>query len=274
MSDVGPGADSMEEPARRGAGGRLRLIGILAVVLIPVVLFGVEMGRRLTTLNDLRADQPATRKRAAWRAAETPFSAAMTVIRARLDEGEPDANVREAFVYALGRGGDADDSNRLETIATTDPHGYVRQAAWLALARLNAGETRALATRFEASDEWDRLARDQALLMIGDTTRVESLLTLAESGSEDQRVVASRALLKGLYPLLDACGQWPIDADTVEGRPLAPETIAELRNRVNLIDLAAIEVDTAPQIERGAGVRRLVSRLDNARERVRRLLFK
>lgn len=256
---------------RRRAARWIVLVGGLLGLAVP---FGLELGRRLTLLSALRAESPAERKQAAWRAAETPFRAAMTVVRSRLTEGEPDAGVREALVYALGRGGDATDAQRLEDIAANDPHGYVRQSAWLALARLDGDAARAFAREVDPRDAWDQLGRNQALLMLGDTNAIRPLLDIAADGSGDQRVVATRALAKWLYPLLDAAGYWPLDLAAPEGGAFSAAEVAQLRIRVDEADIAAISADNAAHLDNGLRVRRLVSRLDNARDRVRGMLFR
>ena len=61
---------------------------------------------------------------------------------------------------------------------------------------------------------------------------------------------------------------WP-----VEGAALEPATVALLRERAYGLDLDVLAADTRPQIDAGERLRRLVTKLDRARDRVSGWLF-
>ena len=189
---------------------RAGLAGIALIVVVAAWFAPAQFHRR-AVVADLTAEDPGIRRAAAWEVAERPFPAGLAAVRRALDGPERDAAAREALVYALGRSGQPEDAARLARIATGADGGYVRQAAWLALSRVSPEEARRAARAASPMDAWDRLGRSQALLLLGEVDGVDALLRLAVEGDADQRVVAARALTKGLRPLLDAAGRWPLD---------------------------------------------------------------
>jgi hypothetical protein len=133
-----------EEVATRQPGPRRVSVVAVAVVVVaiaawPVVRGGAEAATRTQLARQLADPDPQQRKRGAWRIADPQTPAWPR--QALLDRlaAEPVADVRESLVYALGmRGaGDADAVAAVRGVVVGDADGYVRQAAWLALARVD-----------------------------------------------------------------------------------------------------------------------------------------
>jgi len=216
------------------------------------------------------------RKQAAWRVAEERTGVeASLAIRPRLETGdELDPDVREAYVYALGRVGAAGFADTVETVARTDESGYVRAAAWLALARIDADRFRQLfASQAAPEDPWDQIGLAQGWAEHGDYRGLDELLHWAEHGDHSQRVVAARALLNSVAPVLEAVGRWPLEADPQPGEPWPAELVAEVDRRARGLNLESLATEVRSRFEATKRVRRNVSRLTGARERLAQLLF-
>jgi len=216
------------------------------------------------------------RKQAAWRVAEERAGVeASLAIRPRLETGEePDPDVREAYVYALGRVGAAGFAETVETLARTDESGYVRAAAWLALARIDADRFRQLvAAQPTPDDPWDRIGVAQGWAEHGDYRGLDELLHWAVHGDHSQRVVAGRALYSSLAPVLEAVGRWPLDADPQPGEPWPAELLTQVAVRATGLELESLAREVWSRFEATKRVRRNVRRLTGARERLAQLLF-
>lgn len=224
----------------------------------------------------LRSSQDETRKLGAWVVARQDAPAALQFIAQTLnDRSETDAAVRESFVYALGRAGDARHSDSVAEVVRYDPDAYVRQAAWVAAARLDAARFRNLAAEITPRpDPWDQLGRACAWLEIGDLRGLETLLDAALADDEQQRRVAGMALYRGVAPLLEAAGHWPIQYVVHEGQPWPPDVVAEVRRRAAALDLDALASDTRRHVAKAALVRRNVWRLHHTRDRLAAYLFR
>ena len=296
MVPPSPGAEprfllpaSPEQPrfARRGATARSVRLRALALAL-ALVGGGYAAWRlapwspavwrrqRLALRAQIESPQPQERKAAAWTAIELrdPFVEVLMVDG--LYGREPSPDVREAYVYSLGRMGDPTHLNAVRFALQYDDSGYVRAAAWLSAARLLPAAFRALAlTQANPDSTWDRLGVAQGFLTLGDPRGLDDLLALAAAPDAQQRWVASNALEKGLYPLLDAAGAWPLEADPqarVNGTwPL--ELTTEVRRRMARLDLAAIAGDTLERVDRLAPLRRSVGKINRARETIAATLF-
>jgi HEAT repeat protein len=252
--------------------------------LVPaaVLLAGLAWGGSLwwehrrvaSVLELLRSSDANLRKTGAMFVAEEKIPAGLELIEQRLAQhAEPDANTRESFVYTLGRHAQPAAFDTIAEMVRTDPDPYVRQAAWLAAVRLDPPRFRQLAADVPPRDErWDRIGLACAWLEAGDVRGVNELLSAAESGDETQRRVASLALLRGVAPLLDTVGRWPLQFVMHEGQLWPPELVALVRERCAGLDLAAILADTRPHLARTAAVRRNVARLTTSRERIARFL--
>jgi hypothetical protein len=257
----------------------LVVVAVTIVVGVPLLLilltsrsapFDAELVRLLN------AGSTEQRKQAAWRVAEERAGVeASLAIRPRLETGEePDPDVREAYVYVLGRVGAAGFTDTVETVARTDESGYVRAAAWLALARLDADCFRQLvALQAAPEDPWDQIGVAQGWAEHGDYRGLSELLHWAGQGDHSQRVVAGRALLNSVAPLLEAVGRWPLDAEVQPGEPWSPELISEVARRIQGLELESLAREVWKRFEATRHVRRNVARLTGARERLARLLF-
>jgi hypothetical protein len=222
----------------------------------------------------LESTDPQARKEAAWRLIERPDPLMVTRLVRGLMGAEPSPDVREAYVYTLGRLGDSRNFPAIESAIDSDPSGYVRAAAWLAAARADPQHFRTLvATRAPPEHPWDRIGVAQGRLCLGDTSAVEKLLHWAVSGDDSQRNVASRALFKWLRPLLDAVGRWPVGASVGQAQTWPPALIEEVAARCATLDLQAIAEDTRPHLAQAERVRRSVKRITHAREGLVHLLF-
>lgn len=263
-------------------------MGLLALSL--VMILGLPLGwtwfRGRTdraALVQLQSRDPAVRRRGAQLAAGVETPGAWRYMAALLSGGgvesgaapsEPDPDVREACVYALGRSGVAGFFPVIAGVIQGDPHPYVRQTAWLAAARLDPERFRALAAALPPGDEpADRIGRAAAWVELGDPRGAPDLLRWAVEGDAQQRKLACLALYRGVAPLLEAVGRWPRSQRVTEEEPWSPELVAEVARRCAALDLAALADDTRPHVRRAALVRRNVSRLNAARARLTRLLW-
>lgn len=262
-------------PSRR----RPLILALLTIVVAVASVFFWTITRNGDdpgALRLLRSQDPASRKLGAWLAAGDHIPEALRYIAMQLhDRREPDANVRESYVYALGRSGDPALLNLVAAAAASDASAYVRQAAWLAAARLDPQRFQVLASRPADHDEpWDQIGRACAWLETGDIRGVDELLRWAVDGTPQQRPVAARALSRSLAPLLDAAGRWPIQFTIEEGQPWPAPLVNEIRQRCQELDLQTIADDTRPHVAHAAPARRNVVRLTHTRARLARLLFR
>ena len=255
----------------------LPAVGVLAVLTVWVTVLNPRMQSRqyrakMTRL--LQSSAPETRKQAAWAMIERPDRELETLIIRGAMGDEPDPDVREAYVYTLGKLGDPRNLAAIESAIDQDPSGYVRAAAWLAAARVDSQHFRTLAEAGPLPQRpWDRIGIAQGRLCLGDVHDVNELLHWAEAGDDSQRQVASRAMFKWLRPLLDAAGRWPVGATVREGEPWPPGLIAEIKVRCATMDLQAIADETVPRRAAAYRVRRNVGRLTRTRDGLASLLF-
>jgi HEAT repeat protein len=222
----------------------------------------------------LDSHDPEARKRGAWCAARGEAPQALNVIVDSLTNNrEPDAGVRESYIYALGQVGTAQHFGIAVRLVESDAGPFVRQAAWLAAARLDIGRFQQVGDRLRLVDEgWDPVGRAAAWLELGDTRGVVDLLRAAEDGTDAERRFASLSLFRGLAPLLEAVGRWPLDARVGEGDPWPPELVAEVRRRCADLDLQALASAAGQHLARATPVRREIGRLNSTRARLIHLL--
>jgi hypothetical protein len=102
---------------------------------------------------------------------------------------------------------------------------------------------------------------------------VEALLHWAASGSPAERQAASLALYRGLAPLLDMIGRWPIQFEVREGDAWSPELVDKVQRRYTGLPLQAMANDLLRHVPRATAVRRNVERLNGARDWIARVLF-
>lgn len=227
--------------------------------------------RRVARLNS--AD-PQQRKQAAWSVIERRDVRFETLLARKLLGGEPSADVRESYVYSLGRLNDPSLFPTIETLLNSESDGYVRAAAWLAAARSDAHRFANLAVASPVrGDDWDRIGQAQAWLALGDTRGVDVLLRVAAGGGEQLRYVASRALYRWVRPLLDVAGRWPLEARVGEGKIWPGELVAEVARRCGTLNLQAIADGISKHQRAAACVRRNQKRITDAREDLVGLLF-
>ncbi len=218
---------------------------------------------------------PAARKQAAWDQLPTPAPAVVERMTAGLLGGESDPDVRAAFAYTLGRAGDRSAVGALEQVLDTDPAGLVRCEAWLAIARIDPAHCRTLLAAAAAPrDAWDRLSQVQAAVACGQTDSIRDLIDLAEGGRHEQRVVAGRAIVRQMLPLLDLVGRWPLSVSLPgSDEPWSPAQIAALRQASEGLDFVALRrhLDLDPQAV--AACRHSVERVYRGRAWLHRRLF-
>lgn len=221
----------------------------------------------------LLSEEPQARKEAAWATIERPDPAlAAIMIRGVLGD-EPDPDVREAYVYSLGKLSDPRHLAAIESAIDQDPSGCVRSAAWLAAARCDPQHFRTLAaTRRQPERPWDQIGVAQGRLCLGDVRDVAKLLHWARAGDGSQRQVASRALFKWLRPLLDTAGRWPADCGVQVGQAWPPELVDEVERRCAGLNLQAVADDNSRHRESGDQVRRNVGRITRFRDGLAELL--
>ncbi len=223
----------------------------------------------------LRSPEADVRQRAAWVAADERLEECLATIRTAVREGrERDPRALEAFVYALGLVGAPGDWDLLAGVAQTHPDGYVRQAAWLAAARVSperCGEL--LKGAPEPDNDWDRLGRASAQCELGDVAGVPALLELAGRGDDAQRVIASRSLAKYVKPALESLGRWPLDLEAPVGAAWRGEDLVRIAARCDAPGLGAVLASAATHEQRSREIRRKQLRLTRARDRIARILF-
>lgn len=259
---------------------RARRVALLASALAVALaaLAGIvylNWGRQeREALRRLNAPLPEARKFGAWIAAQEHAPRALALIAQRLsDNQEADSHVRESYVYALGRSGPPAYADIVDHLALDDADPFVRHAAWVALARLDAERFRAQAASAPPRDyAWDRIGRACGWLEVGDLRGADELLHWAVAGDDQQRRVASQALERGVAPLLETAGRWPLAFEPSEGESWPAELVAEVRARCAELDLEAIATDTRPTLLRAALVRRDVGRITNTRDHIARFL--
>lgn len=261
----------------RSVRGILAVVGIVAALTIWVTVLSPRAQSRryraeMTRM--LQSSDPEARKRAAWTIIERPDpTLEMLMVRGVMGD-EPNPDVREAFVYALGKLENPRYSAAIESAIDQDPSGYVRATAWLAAARIDPRHFRTLAQADPRPQRpWDRIGIAQGWLYLGDVRAVNELLHWADAGDDSQRQIASRAMFKWLWPLLDAAGRWPVGATVREGQSWPSELIAEIRRRCETLDLQAIADDTSCHRAAAYRVRRNVGRLTRVRDGLASLLF-
>lgn len=265
--------------------GRWLAIAGAAVVGVPalIALFWffspssphVHAEERRRLRNELAHGDEQARKEAAWRLIEEPDPIAESFLVQGLFGAEESPDVREAFVYTLGRLGHDENLGAVEHVIALDPDGYVRAGAWLALARLAPERVSALVEQYASRvDTWDRIGMAQAQACSGDASGYPVLLRFAVDGDAGQREVASRALTKWVRPVLESVGRWPLDAVVHEGEIWPAELVAEIEGRCGELDLrAAAKVFHAFE-KPLARARRHADRVLRVREELAAVLFK
>jgi hypothetical protein len=255
---------------------------LIAFALVVLAIVGASSWVRSDLRYDhevfarLNSPDPEHRKQGAWLVAERGTPKTVQWLADQLLGGtETSTDVRESYVHSLGRAGDDQLFPLVTRLITDDPEPYVRQAAWLAAARLRPIEFRLFAANHEPlATPWDRIGWAYAWLETGDPRGVAELLHWAAAGDYDQRRVACLALNRNLAPLIEAAGRWPAEFDLRdETKPWPPELVAEIERRCVGLDLAGLAADWQVQQARAAPIRRNVGKLTSVRETIARSLF-
>lgn len=258
---------------------RRRILRGLAVLLLagPIVylgLFQIARGQfRSMNLRALRTGDGATAKQAAWWVADHGRIQYAAVIREALQRPEISDDYREALVYTVGRLEDADAAPALREVLDNSDSGVVRQAAWVALARISASIFRTTVQERAARDVWDELGFAQGRLYIGETGAVAAVLRIAGEGDINQRQIACRAITRVIRPILEAAGRWPAAFDPRPGDIWALDQIDLVAGRIRTVDLAAVAEGTLRHAEAAGGVQKNVRRLASGSDHIARLLF-
>ena len=246
---------------------------IAAVLSVGVLAWDVIADRQeRRMIAQLQSSDAESRRQGAWCATSEGIVRAIHLVARQLP-AERDPSVRESYVHALGRSGRQEDFDLIAAVVRDDPDARVRQAAWIATARLDERRfrqlTQAVAVR---SDAWDRIGIAYAWLETWDVRGVDDLLHWAVEGTPDQRLAAAQALYRHVAPLLEAAGRWPIGGTVREGQEWPAELVAETGRRCAEVNLQAIADDTRPHVARAALVRRNMGKVTHARERLAWLL--
>jgi len=251
------------------------VVAATAAVLFPEQTPLIREGAvRRRLLRQIRSPSPELRKQAAWSSIERPFAELEALMVRGLLGDEPEAGVREAYVYSLGNIGAKRHFAAVEQVLDRDTSGYVRCAAWLAAARIDPDHFRMLAaTRNETGDPWDGLGVAQAALSVGDIKGLDVLFSQARCRNDSRQTAAAQALRKWLIPLLDATGRAPLDAQTLDGQAWLPEQIDEIERRACSLGSQAVADDVHKWIKRSAQTHRTVNRINGVRRGLIKLLF-
>ncbi len=264
-------ARDVRQPARRRKGA-IALFGIAIVVAAGWWLHTWADERSL--LSGLRSDDPSDRKRSAWQVAEGGYPKAAVLIRRLLRGGSvEDGDVRESYVYALGRLGRAADYDLLKRVLERDESGFVRQAAWVAAARVDPDRCEALLSSTPTSgDAWRRIGMAQAWLELPDVRGVGTLLEFAAGDDPGRRAIAGRTLYRTLGPALTAAGRWPLGASPNADGSWPQNLVAEVARRVDEVNLQTLLLETRKHVERSRRIQRSKARLSGARDRMAEFL--
>jgi hypothetical protein len=250
-------------------------LGAVAPVLLAGLLWpALSDGDRRTAESLLRSPDAAQRKQGAWLAADLRSGELFDRMAHALADGtEPDVLIRESYVFALGKSGDARYADIVADALKRETNGYLRHTAWLSLARLDADRFRAAAVDVDGDQRWDRIGIALGRVQIGELDAIDELLYWARAGTHDQCVAAARGLNRALRPALDAIGRWPVGVRTVDGEAWPPELVDDIIARRRGLDLERLAAQTQAQVENARRLRRIVQRLLGARERLVRWLF-
>jgi hypothetical protein len=290
----------------------LGLAGTLLVVSLELIVpwvWQTVATRQIMQL--LTSPDEQARKQGAWRSATRPPGPATDLMVAALSQGrEPSPGVRESYVYALGRLRLQSCLPLLLHIARQDSSGYVRQAAWIATARVDFAQFREAAREVDnaqrtrelensqpvrelshsqpardvndaqlaskgdnSADAWGRIGIAAALMEHDDPSQLTFLLDVAATGDDFQRNIAGVALRRYLRPLLRAAGRWPLTTEISAEGAWSPSFVEEVRRRAAPLNLAQIAAYSRPEQQGTESLRRMIRRIYGARARVVRVLY-
>ncbi len=254
---------------------RTTTLGLILAAVTTIVIWQYQRHRHdRAALAQLMVDQRLARHNGALEAAgeKTPHADELMATRLLADT-EPDPALREVYVYALGRSEQPNHFDVIAHVIKTDNAPAVRHAAWIAAARLDPVRFRAFAEESPPpTAPWDEIGRAFAWLEVGDTRGVDTLFEWALEGTPRQQSVAGVALYRGIGPLLESAGCWPIDAGIAPDKDWTDAQVRLVRRRAARLNLQAIANDTMTHIRRSRPVHKKMGRLYSTRDRIARLL--
>lgn len=261
-----------------------RLIILASVVVFSllsyaIVLEGAHTARARELATAISAGDTKDAKPAAWLFAEAPRGS-MSKVEAALTEkaSDPDlpAEVLESYVYALGRhfAGTGQNTALIAAVIRRDTADFPRQAAWLALARIDRQKYLSLANEYAQSENlWDQWGILRGRLELGDFSDVGLLWRWGAGDDWDRRQHAARMVKWRIAPLLEAVGRWPLELESVPTDSWLPEHFALLRARIEGVDLVALAADSLVHFERSGPVRSAMGKVTGGRDRIKQWLF-
>lgn len=263
------------QPKHRRVFTTIALLGLTAAIGYSVVMPIIKSVHRQRKVTVLRTADGERAKRAAWWVVDGQRLKYAPVVREALKRPEISADFREALVYALGRIQDPDAVAVLRQHLETETDGYVRQATWLALSRVDADAFRetVATTDSESRSDWDELGIAQGRLETGDFAAAATALRYAREGGKSQKQIACRALEKTARPVLELAGYWPIEFEPNPGDIWPDELIDEVDQRLAWVDPDHIIADTLQHQKLAAGVQRNVRRIVDGRDHIAWFLF-
>lgn len=255
------------------SGRILLLVATLSALLGAPQLMAHLTGRCAARVRALLAsDSAADRRAAATLVADGAAAQVADALASRLAR-EPDAGVRESYVHALGTTDDPGYFELLVRRASDDGDAYTRHSACVAAARCAPERFRAwLATATPPVSPWDKLGRAYAGVLAGDARHVPDLVDMVTSGPADVQRIARRYVLRGVAPLLDAVGQWPIAAPQDEADIWSRDVMDEIARGCATTHLQQVLDDLALLRARAAAVHHNAGKLLKARQRLAWLL--
>jgi hypothetical protein len=185
-------------------------------------------------------------------------------------------DVLESYVYAFGIrfANTGQYADPIADLIKSDTANFPRQAAWLALARIDRDKFLSLAGEYaQSANAWDQWGQLRGRLELGDYSDLSALWQWGARDDADRRHHAARVFREKLAPLLEAVGQWPAELDTKAPHTWQPEDFTQLQTATAGLDLVALAADCQPQFERSKPIRSMLGKVTGGRNRIKRWLF-
>ena len=271
-----PSHNSECRPARSYRRWVIAVAGIVAAVLaVYLAREALQPGGDETVLLWLKSEDASQRQLGAWLAADRRDSAGAEYIAKQLaEDAEAVDDVRASYAQTLGSFRNPEHFALAAELASADPSGAVRQAAWVAAARIDPAGFEELAESYAGvNDAWTEIGLALGHLHAGDVGDVPALLHLARDGEESLRLLACTGLSQELVPLLEAAGRWPLTADVRDGQLWPPELVTEIERCCASLDLQDVADRGRLHREAARLLERDALRMTSARNWIARLLF-
>lgn len=260
-------------------GKQRRLFGwsVAAAAAIGGYFVVVEIGQlvnRRVKAEIIREGDGEKAKQTVWWVADGPRPRFLPAIADALARTDISNDYREALVYSLGRIGAPESIPLLRQTLATAADGIVRQAAWLALARIDrTAFYAALEESDRAHSPWDRLGIAQGQLQLYDKAGLDVIVGFARDGDANQQQIACRILGKTVRPILETVGMWPAHAEPLPGEIWPRELVELVARRAADIDFVHVIEDSRPHKEGAEFVERNVRRIVSGRDHLAKFLF-